>query len=68
MIRYTRNVKQLTLEDVRLNLSEEDFRPAVMLEDVRQLNLDNLNYTRVPGVGKGVVTNSLDKIGIREME
>jgi len=59
---YARNVEQLTLEEVRLSLSKEDFRPAVMTENVGHLNLENFKYTRVPGVEQEIVTNSLGKI------
>jgi len=59
---YARNVGQLTLEDVRLSLSKEDFRPAVMTENVGHLNLENFKYPRVPGVEQEIVTNSLGKI------
>ena len=62
---YARNVQQLTLEDVRLSLAKEDFRPAVMTENVGRLNLENFKYTRVPGVEQAVVTNSLGKLNIR---
>jgi len=62
---YARNVERLTLEDVRLSLSEEDFRPAVMTENVGRLNLDNFNYTRVTGVEQAVVTNWTGKLGVR---
>src|SRR5438445_12107174 len=45
---YARNVEQLTFEDVRLSLAREDFRPAVMTENVGRLNLENFKFTRVP--------------------
>jgi len=65
---YARNVEQLTLEDVRFSLSKDDFRPAVITENVGRLNLDNFKYTRVPGVEQAVVTNSFGKISIREKQ
>ena len=62
---YARNIEQLTLEDVRLSLSETDLRPAIMMENVQEMNVDALNYSHIPGVEQGIVTNVVRKISTR---
>jgi hypothetical protein len=37
---YTRNVRSLELQDVRLNVIQPDGRPALMMDDVGRLELD----------------------------
>jgi len=41
---YARNVENLTLQDVRLNLSHSDLRPAVFTERVVNFKTDNFRY------------------------
>jgi hypothetical protein len=47
---YARNVEQLTLQDVRLNVAADDLRPVVLADRVGHLTLDGFKFTRVEGV------------------
>jgi hypothetical protein len=40
---YSRHVEGLQLSNVRVSYKEEDFRPAIVFDDVKQLQLDNVN-------------------------
>lgn len=59
---YARNVERLTLEDVRLSLGSDDFRPVVHAEKVQTLTLDNVRYPKVAGVTEPVVTTNVIKL------
>ena len=59
---YARNVKDLTLDDVRLNLATNDLRPAVVADRVVRLELDDFKFTRVPGVAEPIVTNAVGNL------
>ena len=39
---YVRHVKHLTMENIRLRLAEEDFRPAIVLDDVTSVLKENM--------------------------
>lgn len=41
---YVRHVKGLKLENVRVSLVEDDFRPAFVFDDVKGLQLENLTW------------------------
>jgi len=57
---YARNVEQLTLEDVRFSLANEDFRPAVFVENARHLVLDTFKFPQIAGVSQPItITNVL---------
>lgn len=59
---YLRNVDRVTVEDVRLSLTQDDFRPVIMAEQVKLLSFDNVRYSHVSGVTKALVTNRVDKL------
>ncbi len=63
---YARNVAQLTLEDVRLSLAKDDLRPVLMADRVQALTLDNVRFTRVPGVTEPLVTTTVGKVNVRD--
>lgn len=65
---YARNVENLTLEDVRLSLAREDFRPVVMADRVGALNLDSFKFTHVAGVTNVLATTNLGKLNLRETD
>ena len=65
---FARNVEQLTFEDVRLSLSQDDLRPVLLAERVQRLSLDNFRFTHVPGVTEPLVTTNVGKILLRETE
>jgi polygalacturonase len=56
---YARNVKNLTLQDVRVTVATNDFRPVLNADRVERLELDNFKYTPVPGVTDPIVTNNV---------
>jgi hypothetical protein len=47
---YARNVEHLSLEDVRLSLTNPDERPVVVADRVEQLTLDDFKYPTISGV------------------
>jgi hypothetical protein len=59
---YARNVERLTLEDVRLSLAQDDFRPAVHAERVGHLILDDLRLPRVPGVAEPITKIDVERV------
>ena len=65
---YARGVEQLTIEDVRLSLAQDDLRPVFLAEKVQRLNLDNFKYTRVPGVSEPLLLTNVSKLNVRETD
>jgi hypothetical protein len=59
---YARNVQTLTLEDVRLSLASDDFRPVLHADRVERLNLDGFKFARVPGVTEPMVTTNVGRL------
>jgi hypothetical protein len=59
---YARNVEQLSLEDVRLSSSKDDFRPVVFAEAVQHLKLDGFKYPEINGVTETIVTTNVAKL------
>lgn len=59
---FTRNVQQLTFEDVRLSLTTDDLRPVVFAENVGQLVLDNVRFPEVSGVRQAVFATNVVKL------
>lgn len=55
---YARNVRTLSLEDVRLSLRNDDLRPVVYAESVGRLDTEGFTFTRVSGVKETIVTVS----------
>ncbi len=62
---YARRVENLTLEDVRFSIASDDFRPVVVADTVKRLNLDNVRYPRVEGVADPVVTTNVGRTNLR---
>ena len=63
---YARNVEQITFEDVRLSCTRDDFRPVLMAENVKQLDLDNFRFTRVEGVHEPFALTNVARFEVRE--
>ena len=61
---YAHHVEQLTIDDVRLSLAQDDFRPVLLAEDVQRLNLDNFKFTRVDAVGDPIQLANVGKTNI----
>jgi hypothetical protein len=59
---YARNVEQLTLQDVRLDLVRDDLRPVLMAERVERVVLDNFKFLRVPGVTEPLALTNVSKL------
>lgn len=59
---YARNVERLTLEDVRLSLIEDDFRPVVLADAVSQLRVDHVRFPRLPGVAEPIIATNGSKL------
>jgi hypothetical protein len=56
---YARNVRNLTLEDVRVTVASNDFRPVLSADRVERLELEGFKFTPVPGVTEPIVTNNV---------
>lgn len=65
---YARNVEQVALEDVRLSCIRDDFRPVLMAEDVRRLDLDGFKFTRVEGVAQPLRSTNVGRINLRDTD
>ena len=65
---YARNVESLTLEDVRLSVARDDFRPVIMADRVQRLALDSFKFEHVAGVEEPLVTTNLGKLSLRETD
>ena len=61
---YVRNVEQLTLEDARFALAQDDLRPVAMVDGVQRLTLDNFRFTHSPGVAAPLVTTNVGKMNL----
>lgn len=62
---YARNLEQLTLEDVRLSLSNDDLRPVLLADGVQHLSLDDFKFPEVPGVPHPLVMTNVLKLDRR---
>jgi hypothetical protein len=65
---YARNVDQLTVEDVRLNLVKDDSRPVIAADRVGRLTLDNFKFPHVDGVAQFMMTTNIGKLPLRETD
>lgn len=63
---YVRNVERLTLEDVRFSCADDDFRPVVVADGVKRLDLDNVRFPKIPGVREPVVMTNVATLNVRE--
>lgn len=59
---YARNVRTLTMEDVRFSLASDDARPVVHADRVEGMNLDNFKFPHVPGVTNFIITTNVGKL------
>jgi polygalacturonase len=62
---YARNVQQLTLEDTRFSLANDDLRPALLADGVQHLTLDNFKFPGVHGVVQPLITTNVGKLDRR---
>lgn len=62
---YARNVENLTLDDVRLSVASDDFRPVLAADGVKRLDLDNFRFTPVAGIPEPLVLTNVGKVNLR---
>lgn len=60
-----RNVERVVLDDVRLSLESDDFRPVVGAEDVGLLEIDGLRYPAVEGAPAATSFVRVNKVRIQ---
>ena len=65
---YAHNVEQITLEDVRVSLASDDFRPVIAADRVGRLTLDNFRFPPIEGVPQPLVTTNVGKVILRETD
>jgi len=63
---YARNVEKLTLEDVRLGCVQDDLRPMLMCDNVKQLAFDDLDYPRYDDAVDLMVLNDVSHARVRD--
>jgi len=59
---YARGVERLSMDNVKLKLSADDQRPAIMAERVKRIDVIGVHYPRVPGVSEPFVTNQVERV------
>ncbi|HLH54733.1 MAG TPA: hypothetical protein VKY92_14065, partial [Verrucomicrobiae bacterium] len=62
---YARNVQELTLQDVRVELSSPDERPVLVAEGVAHLTLDSFKFPQVQEGVQALVTTNVGKLDRR---
>jgi len=63
---YARNVEKLTLEDVRLGCVQDDLRPMMICENVKQLALDDLDFPRFAGAADLMALYDVSRVRLRD--
>ena len=63
---YARNVDKLTFEDVRLGCVQDDLRPMLMCDNVKQLAFDDLDFPRYDGAADLMVLNEVSHMRLRD--
>jgi hypothetical protein len=62
---YVRHVNGLTLDNVQLDWEKPDYRPALICDDVRNLNVNNLQTTAVTGGAETMRLKDVSTVLIR---
>src|SRR5262249_16887019 len=65
---YARNVERLSLEDVRLSVLKDDFRPVIKAERVQQLNLDGCRFSQNAEVTEPLLLTEVGKLTVMDRE
>ena len=65
---YSRNVKNLTLDNVRLRYEEEDLRPVLMCKDVEQLTLEDFKFPTPKNISEAFAFDDVRNIELRDMK
>jgi len=56
---YARNVRNLTVQDVRVTVATNDFRPVLAADGVERLDLEAFKFSPVAGAPEPIVTNNV---------
>ena len=59
---YARNVQNLTVEDTRLSVAQEDTRPVLLADHVQQLTLDNFKFPESAAVPQPLVLTNVHNL------
>jgi len=62
---YVRHVNGLTLDNVQLDWEKPDYRPALICDDVRNVNINNLQTAAVTGGAETIRLNNVSTVLIR---
>ena len=63
---YARNVEKLTFEDVRLGCIQDDLRPMLICDHVRQLAFDDLDFPRYEGAADLIALYDVSRVRLRD--
>lgn len=59
---YSRHVRNISLYNVRLDYEKDDYRPALLFDDVKGLVLSDLNLKQPSGMGAAVIFKNTNDI------
>jgi polygalacturonase len=62
---YARNAENITFEDLRFSLGNDDFRPVVLADNVKELTLDNFKFPSIEGVAQPIVSTNVGVVNRR---
>lgn len=62
---FIRHAKNIELNHVEMRLENDDFRPAIIIDDVKGISLDNLTMDKV-GTVPSVVLKNVEDIRIKD--
>jgi len=63
-----RNAETVTLENVRFSCATDDFRPVLLADGVKRLNLDSFRFTRLPEVAEPIALTNVGKLQLRDTD
>lgn len=65
---YARQVQNLEFDNVRVRCEQEDARPVLLCDDVRQLTLDAFNFRRAAAAPQSVMLTNVAEIRLRQTD
>ncbi len=63
---YARNIEKLTFEDVRLGCVQDDLRPMIMCDGVKQLAFDDLDFPQFEGAADLMTLHDVSRVRLRD--
>ena len=66
LVFYTRNVENLTFEDVRMTCTREDQRPMMICDRVERLTCDGLRFPRFDAAPDLLVLNDVSRVRLHD--